>query len=84
MELSSYGPLSLLNADLNIYAKVLAWRLRDHVTELVHNDQIGFLKSRLATVNVRRLQHIIDGAQSLTSPAALLSLDAMKAFDRLE
>lgn len=37
------------------------------------------IKSRLATDNVRRLLHIIDGTQS--SPAAVLSLDAMKAFD---
>ena len=27
---------------------------------------------------------VIDGTQSLSSPAAVLSLDAMKAFDRLE
>lgn len=52
------------------------------MTELVHSDQTGFIKSRLATDNVRRLLHVIDGAQS--SPAAVLSLDAMKAFDRLE
>lgn len=83
-ECSSYRPLSLLNADLKIYAKLLARRLQNHMTELVHSDQTGFIKSRLATDNVRRLLHVIDGAQSLDSPAAVLSLDAMKAFDRLE
>ncbi|KAL0146580.1 hypothetical protein M9458_058211 [Cirrhinus mrigala] len=31
-----------------------------------------------------RLLHIIHGSSSLASPAAILSLDAMKAFDRLE
>ena len=54
------------------------------MTGLVHSDQTGFIKSRLATANVRRLLHIIDGAQGLSSPAAVLSLNAMKAFDRLE
>lgn len=52
--------------------------------KLVHSDQTGFIKSRLASDNVRRLLHVIDGAQNLNSPAAVLSLDAMKAFDRLD
>lgn len=54
------------------------------MTILVYNDQTGFIRSILATDNVRRLLHVINGAQDLTSPAAVLSLDAMKAFDRLE
>lgn len=47
-------------------------------------DQTGFVKSRLASDNVRRLLHIIDAATGKKDPAAVLSLDAMKAFDRLE
>lgn len=38
---------------------------------------MGFIRSRLTTDNVRRLLHVINGAQDLTSPAAVLSLDAM-------
>ena len=51
---------------------------------LVSCDQTGFIKSRLAANNVRRLLHIVDAAVDVTVPAAVLSLDAMKAFDRLE
>lgn len=47
-------------------------------------DQTGFVKSRLASDNVRRLLHIIDAATGKKDPAAVLSLDAMKAFDGLE
>uniref|UniRef100_A0AAQ5YHX5 Reverse transcriptase domain-containing protein n=1 Tax=Amphiprion ocellaris TaxID=80972 RepID=A0AAQ5YHX5_AMPOC len=84
VECANYRPLSLLNADLKIYAKLLARRLQPFMTEVVHCDQTGFIKSRLATDNMRRLLHVIDGVQSSSSPAAVLSLDAMKAFDRLE
>ena len=51
---------------------------------LVDLDQTGFIKTRMAADNVRRLLHIIDAAESCDTPMSLLSLDAMKAFDRLE
>ncbi len=54
------------------------------MTGLIHSDQVVFIKSRLATDNVRRLLHDMDGALTLSSPASVLSLDAMKAFDHLE
>lgn len=84
MECSSYRPISLLNADIKIYAKVLARRLQKYITKLIHSDQTGFVKSRLASDNVRRLLHVIDQVQNTNLPAGVLSLDAMKAFDRLE
>jgi len=81
---SSYRPLSLLNTDLTIFAKVLARRMQSHIPTFVSCDQTGFIKSRLAADNVRRLLHIVDAAVDKTAPAAVLSLDTMKAFDRLE
>lgn len=84
VECSSYRPLLLLNADLKIYAKLLARRLQAHMPNLVYSDQTGFIKSRLATDNVRRLLHVIDGAPKLNYPTTILSLDEMKAFDLLE
>ena len=56
-ECSSYRPLSLLNSDLKVFAKLLARRLKSHMPSLVSSDQTGFIKSRLATDNVRRLLH---------------------------
>ena len=51
---------------------------------LVNPDQTSFIKSRLAADNVRRLLHIIDTATENKTSMSVLSLDAMKAFDRLE
>ena len=81
---SSYRPLSLLNSDVKIFAKLLALRLEPHMPELVSSDQTGFIKSRTAADNIRRLLHIIDAAPGCETPMSVLSLDAMKAFDRLE
>lgn len=54
------------------------------MTHLVHHDQTGFIKSRLASDSVRRLLHVIEGSASILTPCAVLSVDAEKAFDRLE
>lgn len=72
----------LLNADLKIYVKLLAQRLEGHMTKLVHSDQTGFIKSRLATDNVRSLLHVIDDPQKLNCPAAILSITC-NAVDHL-
>lgn len=84
VDCSSYRTLNLLNADLKIYAKVLVRRIQSHMPTLVSCDQTGFIKSRLAADNFRQLLHIIDASVDKTAPAAVLSLDTMKAFDRLE
>ena len=81
---SSYRPLSLIGSDVKLYAKILSRRLEQYMNKLVHQDQTGFIKSRSASDNIRRLLHIIYFADQLESPCGVFSLDAMKAFDRLE
>ncbi len=84
VDCSSYRPLSLLNCEIKLYAKVLASRLERYMPHLVHHDQTGFIKSRLASDNVRCLLHIINSASSSENNNSILSLDAEKAFDWLE
>ncbi len=81
---SSYRPLSLIGTDVKLYAKVLSRRLEKCMNRLVHHDQTRLIKSRSASDNLRRLYHIINSKNSLSSPSAVLSLDAMKAFYQLE
>ncbi len=80
---SSYRPLSILNADFKLFAKILSRRLDSCVSSLLHPNQTGFVKGRMASDNIRRLLYIID-ASFVKYPSAILSLDAEKAFDRLE
>jgi len=83
-ECSSFRPISLLTSDLKIYAKVLALRLEKVIQSLVKEDQTGFIKGRYASDNMRRLLHIIEVAETHPNPCAVFSLDAEKAFDRIE
>lgn len=81
---ANFRPISLICCDVKIFAKVLVYRLDAYASKLINHDQTGFIRGRTASDNIRRLFHIINSADTYTEPMALFSLDAMKAFDRLE
>lgn len=83
-ECASYRPISVLNLDLKILAKVLAVRLEPILPSIVENDQTGFIRGRYSTHSVRRLLNIIQHSSLFNPEALVISLDAEKAFDRLE
>lgn len=80
----SYRPISLLNTDEKILAKVLACRMEAILSSVISDDQTGFIKSCHLFTNIRRLLNIIYSPTSLISPEVVISLDAEKAFDRVE
>lgn len=80
----NYRPVSLINVDIKLFAKILANRLESLMPLIINCDQTGFIKSRSAADNIRRLLHIIHSSDTTKDDWAILSLDAMKAFDRLE
>lgn len=50
----------------------------------IREDQTGFIKCRSSSYNVRRLLHIINTCQTQEIDSMVISLDAEKAFDRVE
>ena len=81
---SSYRPISLLGVDMNILSKVLAYRLERIMTQIVDADQTGFIKGRMSYYNTRRLFNIIHYLNHCQIPGAIVTMDAEKAFDRVE
>lgn len=79
----SYRPISLLNSDTKIIAKVLALRLEKCLPSLIANYQNGFIKNRQAYYNIRRLLNIIYENKD-SQDSCILSLDTEKVFDRIE
>lgn len=84
LDCGNFRPISLICCDVKVFAKVIANRLDTFVSKLINHDQTGFLKGRTASDNIRRLFHIINNADTYPESMAVFSLDAMKAYDRLE
>lgn len=80
----NYRPLSLINLDCKILTKILATRLEKALPSVIHNDQVGFMKNRSSTDNMRRLLHLIWLNRTEKDPVLALSLDAAKAFNRVQ
>ncbi len=71
--------------DCKILAKVLAQRLENVLPTILAPDQTGFIKKRFSFSNIRRVFDIIYSPDSNEHiPEILISLDAEKAFDRVE
>lgn len=79
----SYRPISLINNDAKIIAKVLARRLEKHLPSIIEPDQNGFIVGRQGFHNIRRVLDIIHSKKE-TPDMAMIGLDALKAFDMVE
>ena len=82
-QLSSWRPLSLLNTDYKIIAKVLSNRLKKALLEVINADQIGYMENRQCAENTRLIADIIDFSQLNKHPCIILLIDFEKAFDNV-
>uniref|UniRef100_A0A8C5PNR0 E3 ubiquitin-protein ligase RNF10 n=1 Tax=Leptobrachium leishanense TaxID=445787 RepID=A0A8C5PNR0_9ANUR len=82
-ECRNYRPISLLNTDAKIFAKLLAERLKPFLSKLVRPDQVGFIPGREARDATSRALGAVAYAKKTGEGVVLLSMDAEKAFDKV-
>ena len=81
--LDDYRPITLLNTELKILAKVFANCLQLVISDLIGPEQTFAVKGRSFQNNLHLIRKVLEGIKDDTE-AALISLDQSKAFDRVE
>lgn len=81
---ANYQPISLINVDEKIMAKVLTTRLEEVVLQLIRQDQVGFMRGRSSADNLCGLLHVMWKTRNQDIPILAFSLDAEKTFDKVE
>ena len=82
--LDNWRPISLLNVDYKIAAKVIANRVKNIITEIIDHSQTGFIKGRYIGENIRLLFEIIDKVEEENKPGLIFFSDFEKAFDSVD
>ena len=85
LKLTNWRLITLLNVDSNIASKAIAKRIKKVLPQLIHTDQIGFMKvDRFFGQNMRLLCDLLEQTELENIPGILLQLDFRKAFDTIE
>lgn len=77
-------PIALLSSEYKVFTKVIATRLEKVTSDLIYKDQTGFIQNRTSFDNICRFLNVICCTKNISTLTVALSLDAEKAFDRLE
>ena len=81
-DVRNYRPITLLQVDYEIYAKILVSRMKKVLDSFVSPEQLGFVPGRLITEAThlgKLMQAYLDETDE---PGMILALDWEKAFDR--
>ena len=81
--LKNYRPISLTNCDYKLVAKCIAERIKRSIQDIIHPDQVGFLKGRKVASLLRMIDDVSDQLNVSNEPGLLFAADFSQAFDRI-
>lgn len=83
-DIANWRPVSLLNNDYKIFAKILANRLKHYITNIVSEDQTYCVPGRTIYDNLNLIRDIVHFSNCNDTPLAVVNLDQRKAFDNVD
>ena len=81
--LKNWRPITLLNVIYKIASACIAERIKTTLTELISEDQTGFISGRYIGENTRLIYDILQITDEQDIPGLLLIVDFEKAFDSI-
>jgi exonuclease III len=83
-EINEFRPISLLNCDYKLFAKILANRITTNIDQLLESGQTACINNSSCVQNVSKLRNLIaKAANCRRMKFGVFSLDLNKAFDRV-
>lgn len=82
--LNNFRPITVLNSDFKILAKILANRLKDFLPKIIETNQAYAVKGTDITDTINNVRDMISYMEAEKKSGYVISLDLEKAFDRVE
>ena len=83
-DIANWRPVSLLNTDYKVFAKLLANRLKQCIGTVIKEDQSYCVPGRSIYDNINLIRDVLFYSNSNDVPLAVINLDQKKTFDNVD